>query len=184
MRWGIGRPRKEFLYEQDRYSQPAFKKGPRVVDTIMTPTTSIRSVNRVLKAFFPPSVILLAVAGCGIITHGTSQNIACTTMPAGAVIKSADGTTCTTPCTFTLKRKRDDLLTIGREGYETVTLSVRSVLSASSAGNVLLPGGFVFWGIDIVSGAGYRLVPDRVDVKLKPVEGGGTLMPLLGGVGL
>ena len=154
------------------------------MDAIMTPTTSKKSVSRVLKAFFPLSVILLAVAGCGIITHGTSQGIVCTTVPAGAVIKSADGTTCTTPCIFTLKRKKDDLLTIGREGYETVTLSVRSVLSASSAGNVLLPGGFVFWGIDIVSGAGYRLVPDRIDVKLKPVEGGETIMPFPGGVGL
>jgi hypothetical protein len=150
----------------------------------MTPTTSKRNANLVLKGFFPLFVALLAVAGCGIIIHGTSQSIVCTTMPAGAVIKSADGTTCTTPCTFTLKRKKDDLLTIGREGYETATLSVRSVLSASSAVNVLLPGGFVFWGIDIVSGAGYRLVPDRVDVKLKPVEGGETIMPLPGGVGL
>jgi hypothetical protein len=137
-----------------------------------------------MKGVFPLFMALFAFAGCGIITHGTSQSIVCTTMPAGAVIKSADGTTCTTPCTFTLKRKKDDLLTIGREGYETATLSVRSVLSASSAVNVLLPGGFVLWGIDIVSGAGYRLVPDRIDVKLKPVEGGETIMPFPGGVGL
>ena len=150
----------------------------------MTPTASKRSVNLVLKGFFPLFVALLAVAGCGIITHGTSQGIVCKTTPAGAVVKSADGTTCTTPCIFTLKRKKDDLLTIEREGYETATLSVRSVLSASSAANVLLPGGFVCWGIDIVSGAGYHLMPDRVDVKLKPVEGGGTIMPLPGGIGL
>ena len=113
---------------------------------------------------------LLAIAGCGMITHGTSQHIACTTSPAGAVVRSADGTTCTTPCTFTLKRKKDDLLTIEREGYETVTLPVHSALSATSAANVLLPGGLVCWGIDIVSGGGYRLAPDRVDVKLRPVE--------------
>ena len=150
----------------------------------MTSTTSKKSANRILKGFFPLFMALLAVAGCGIITHGTSQGIVCTTTPAGAVIKSAGGTTCTTPCTFTLKRKKDDLLTIEREGYETATLSVRSVLSASSAANVLLPGGFVCWGIDIVSGAGYHLVPDRVDVKLKPVEEGGAIMPLSGGVGL
>jgi len=150
----------------------------------MTPTTSKKSANRVLKGFSPLFVALLAVAGCGIITHGTSQSIVCTTMPAGAVIKSADGTTCTTPCTFTLKRKKDDLLTIGREGYETATLSVRSVLSASSAANVLLPGGFVCWGIDVVSGAGYHLVPDHVDVKLKPLEEGRIVTSLPGDVGL
>lgn len=123
-----------------------------------------------MKSFLPSLVAFLAVAGCGTIIHGTSQNIACTTTPAGATVTAADGTTCTTPCTFTLKRKKDELLTIEREGYETATLSVRSVLSASSAANVLLPGGFVCWGIDVASGAGYRLVPDRVDVELKPVD--------------
>ena len=137
-----------------------------------------------MKGVFPLFMALFAFAGCGIITHGTSQSIVCTTMPAGAVIKSADGTTCTTPCTFTLKRKKDDLLTIGREGYETATLSVRSVLSASSAANVLLPGGFVCWGIDVVSGAGYHLVPDHVDVKLKPLEEGRIVTSLPGDVGL
>jgi hypothetical protein len=113
---------------------------------------------------------LLAIADCGTIAHGTSQNIVCITSPAGAVVRSADGTTCTTPCSFTLKRKKNDLLTIEREGYETVTLPVHSALSATSAANVLLPGGLVCWGIDVVSGGGYRLASDRVDVKLRPIE--------------
>ncbi len=115
-------------------------------------------------------LVLFAIAGCGTIAHGTSQNIACITSPAGAVVTSADGTTCTTPCSFTLKRKKDDLLTIEREGYETVTLPVHSAFSASSAANVLLPGGLVCWAIDVASGGGYRLAPDRVNVMLKPLE--------------
>jgi hypothetical protein len=56
------------------------------------------------------------------MSHGTSQNISCATIPAGALVRSADGTACSTPCTVTLKRKKDDVLTIEREGYETVTL--------------------------------------------------------------
>ena len=131
-----------------------------------------------------PALVLTAAAGCGVLVHGTSQKILCTTSPPGALVKSAGGYECKTPCAVTLKRKNDVTLTIEREGYETATLSVRSVLSASSTANVLLPGGFVWWGIDIVSGAGYRLVPDHVDVKLKPVEEGGAIMPLPGGVGL
>jgi hypothetical protein len=124
-----------------------------------------------MKGSLPLLVAVLAMAGCGTIAHGTSQNIACTTTPAGATVKSSDGTTCTTPCTFTLKRKKDEHLTIEREGYETATFSVHSILSASSAAaNVLLAGGLVCWGIDIASGGGYRLVPDQVDVELKPVE--------------
>jgi len=123
-----------------------------------------------MKGFCLLFIALLAVAGCGTIAHGTSQNIVCVTSPAGAVVRSADGTTCTTPCTFTLKRKKDDVLTIEREGYETVALPLHSALSATSAANVLLPGGLVCWGIDIVSGGGYRLAPDRVDVTLRPIE--------------
>jgi hypothetical protein len=112
---------------------------------------------------------LLLLAGCGAISHGTSQNISCATVPAGAVVKSADGSTCSTPCTVSLKRKKDDVLTVEKEGYETVTLPVRSALSKASAGNILLPGGLVCWGVDVISGGGYHLVPERVDITLKPL---------------
>jgi hypothetical protein len=112
---------------------------------------------------------LLGLAGCGAMSHGTSQNISCATIPAGALVRSADGTTCSTPCTVSLKRKKDDILTIEREGYETVTLPVRSALSKASTGNILLPGGFICWGVDVISGGGYHLVPEQVHVTLKPL---------------
>ena len=118
-------------------------------------------------------LLLLALAAstaCGMITHGTSQNIACVTSPAGARVITADGTECTTPCALTLKRKRDDLLTIEKEGYETVNLPVRSVVSGATAGNILMPGAVICWAIDHVSGAEDRLVPEHVDVALKPLS--------------
>ena len=114
-------------------------------------------------------MMLLALTGCGFIAHGTSQKIYCMTNPDGALVRSVGGTSCKTPCTVTLKRKNDDVLTIEREGYETISLSLHSVLSKYSAGCILLPGGLVYWGIDMVCGAGYRLVPERVEVDLKPV---------------
>ena len=113
---------------------------------------------------------VLGAAGCGLIAHGTSQRITCNTTPAGALITTAEGTTCNTPCTFNLKRNKDETLTIERDGYETETLSLHSGLSARSAADVLLPGGLVCFGIDVVSGAGYQLTPERVDVNLKPVD--------------
>jgi hypothetical protein len=121
-----------------------------------------------MKALLP-ILALLALAGCGMISHGTSQSINCTTIPAGALVRSADGTTCSTPCTVSLKRKKDDVLTIERDGYETVTLPVRSAFSGASASNILLPGGLICWGVDVVSGGGYHLVPAQVAVTLKPV---------------
>ncbi len=115
-------------------------------------------------------VILACLTGCGVLTHGISQTILCTTTPAGASVKMADGTTCTTPCSVTLKRKKDDTMTIERDGYETMTLPVHSVLSKSSAGDILLPAGLVCWGIDVASGGAYQLVPEHVDIELKPAS--------------
>jgi len=126
------------------------------------------------------SLVFLALSvltGCGLIAHGTSQSIRCTTTPAGALVRAADGTTCSTPCTVTLKRKTDGVLTIEREGYETMTVSIRSVVSKSSAASVLLPGGLVCLGVDLASGAGYCLVPDSVELTLKPEAGKDAAKP-------
>ena len=112
--------------------------------------------------------IMACLTGCGLIAHGTSQKILCTTTPAGALVKMADGAACKTPCSVTLSRKKDGILTIEREGYETTTLPVHSVLTKSSAANVLLPAGLVCWGIDVASGGAYQLVPERINITLKP----------------
>jgi len=104
-----------------------------------------------------------------MIVHGTSQQVVCTTKPAGALVRSKGGGECTTPCSVKLNRKKDETLTIERDGYQTVTLPLRSVMLKSSLGVVLLPGGLVCWGIDLASGGAYRLVPDHVDVELTPI---------------
>ena len=132
-----------------------------------------RSVNGVKIPLIPLRLSLLllllsALAGCGTLIHGTSQNVICISSPAGALVRTADGTTCTTPCTVKLKRTKENFLTMEREGYEPVILPVHSSLSKTSVGEVLLPGGLVCWGIDLASGAAYHLHPERVDVSLKP----------------
>jgi hypothetical protein len=106
--------------------------------------------------------------GCATIVHGTHQDIACSTSPSGATVRSADGFKCTTPCTVTLTRKKDNTLTIEKEGYETSTVAIRSVLSGAVAGNIIA-GGLIGWGVDAVSGGQDRLVPETVDVTLKPL---------------
>lgn len=109
-----------------------------------------------------------ALAGCGTLVHGRSQDVVCISSPAGAVVRASDGASCTTPCSMKLKRKKDELLTIEREGYEPVVLEVHSTLSKLSAGEVLLPGGLICLGIDLAAGGAFRLTPERVDVDLTP----------------
>ncbi len=110
---------------------------------------------------------LLASTACGTMTHGTSQDISCVSHPAGAVVRTADGKTCTTPCSLTLNRKHEEILTIEKEGYEPETLPVHSSLSKGSAGQILLPGGLMYWAIDLASGGAFRLAPESVDIELK-----------------
>jgi hypothetical protein len=119
--------------------------------------------------------VLLALTACGVLSHGTSQELSCVTAPEGALVRSANGATCSTPCTVSLKRKHDDVLTIEKEGYETVALPVRSAISRASVGSILLPGGLIYWGVDLVSGGGYHLVPERVAITLKPLTERGSL---------
>jgi len=112
------------------------------------------------------TLVWLCGYGCATIVHGTTQNIPCTTTPAGATVRTTDGFKCTTPCNVTLKRKQDHTLTFEKEGCEPTTVAVRSVLSGAVAGNILA-GGLIGWGVDAASGGQYRLVPETLDVTLK-----------------
>lgn len=69
---------------------------------------------------------------------------------------------------MTLTRKKDNTLTIEKEGYETNTVTIRSVLSGAVAGNIIA-GGLIGWGVDAASGGQKRLVPETVDVTLRPL---------------
>lgn len=112
------------------------------------------------------ALVCLCGYGCATIVHGTTQDIPCTTTPAGATVRTTDGFKCTTPCNVTLKRKEDHTLTFEKEGCEATTVGVHSVLSGAVAGNILA-GGLIGWGVDAASGAQYRLVPETLDVTLK-----------------
>lgn len=123
---------------------------------------------RRFTAGLPLLFVLSTLAACGTLAHGTKQDVVCISSPAGAVVRTSDGTSCTTPCTIKLKRSKDELITIERDGYEPMIFPVHSSLSKANAGEVLLPGGLICYGIDLASGAAYRLSPERVDVNLKP----------------
>jgi hypothetical protein len=106
--------------------------------------------------------------GCATVIHGTTQDIACSSTPAGASVRSADGKQGTTPCTLTLTRKKDNNLTFEKDGYETTTVTMHSVMSGVVAGNIIA-GGLIGWGVDAATGAQKRLVPETVDITLKPL---------------
>ena len=111
-------------------------------------------------------------SGCATITRGTSEAFVIETDPPGAEATLSNGLRCSTPCSLTVKRRGDFVVTIKKEGYETVvsnvTSSVDSGGAAGMAGNVLL-GGVIGAGVDAGTGAMHSHKPNPLSVKLIPV---------------
>lgn len=125
------------------------------------------------------AVVLVLGSGCATITRGSSEAFVIETDPAGAEARLSTGIQCRTPCSLKVKRRGDFVVTIEKEGYETVQATVTSSIdnagSAGMAGNVLL-GGIIGAGVDAGTGAMHSHKPNPLMVKLElaqpaPAEG-------------
>ncbi len=113
------------------------------------------------------AMVIFILNGCATIVHGTKQSIPIATEPSGAQIV-VDGTERhTSPMNVILSRKHDHMVEISKEGYQTETIQVKSVLSGAVAGNIIA-GGVIGWGIDAASGGQWRLVPESINLRLRP----------------
>lgn len=120
--------------------------------------------------------LLLAVlltSGCATITRGTKDTLVVESDPAGANVTLSNGQTGRTPTSFKLPRKDNLIVTISKEGYETLTVNVNSQVSgagaAGMAGNVLV-GGLVGVVVDPLTGAMKDLRPNPVKVTMVPLK--------------
>lgn len=108
-------------------------------------------------------------SGCATVTRGTKDTLVVESDPAGAEVRLSTGQTGKTPTSFKLPRGDSLVVTIAKEGYETVMVNVNSQVvgagAAGMAGNVLV-GGFIGAGVDAFSGAMKDLKPNPVSVKL------------------
>ena len=112
---------------------------------------------------------LLAISsGCATIIHGTTQDVGITTDPTGADLLLDGKERYQSPIKVTMKRKEDHMVEIIKDGYQKETVYIQSVLSGAVAGN-LLAGGIIGMGVDAMSGGGYRLVPENIDIRLRPL---------------
>ena len=117
--------------------------------------------------------ISVAVVGCATITRGTSEAFIIESDPAGASAVLSTGLSCYTPCSLKVKRRGDFVVTVAKDGYETVRATVTSSVdrggAAGMAGNVLL-GGIVGAGVDAGTGAMHSHKPNPLTVQLVPTE--------------
>ena len=117
---------------------------------------------------FSVHLLLFLITGCATIIHGTTQDISVVTDPSGADLLVDGRERYKSPAKIILSRKNDHFIEITMDGYQKETVTIKSVLSGAVAGNIIA-GGLIGWGIDAASGGQYRLVPDHIDVRLRPL---------------
>lgn len=109
------------------------------------------------------------IVGCTTVTRGTKDVLVVESEPPGANVRLSNGMTGTTPTSFELPRKKNVVVTISKEGYETLNVNVTPKVvgagAAGMAGNVLI-GGLVGAAIDVGTGAMNDLYPNPIQVNL------------------
>jgi len=122
------------------------------------------------------AAVAFTVSGCATVMNGTSQPVSFKSDPDGATVKIIQGMSCTTPCEYEMKRGKDSMVTITRQGYQPVSVYVQSRTGGATFGNIIA-GGIIGGVVDGSNGASNHLYPNPVYVRLVPVDS--TAEPVL-----
>ena len=126
------------------------------------------------------SAVLVAVSavsatGCGVIMHGSRQDIMVQSSPAGAKLETNPVSgSYTTPTTLNLERKNSYTLTFTSAGYTPATFNIQNKLGVGTVIADVLLTGLVGVVVDGITGAWYALSPESATVTLtKATDGPG-----------
>lgn len=127
------------------------------------------------KSILILALVILCISfltGCATITRGAVpfQDVSVDSDPQGANVVANSGHEGVTPCVLKLEKNRIHVLEIVKKGYETAYVTIRKAVDDSSACN-LIAGGVIGIGLDDASGARYKLVPEKINVKLTKTTG-------------
>src|SRR5205823_5009562 len=111
----------------------------------------------------------LAGQGCATVVAGGGgdQRIKITSDPPGAAVTVDGQPHGATPTTVPLSRDTEHKVVLAAAGYEPAELTVRRYLNPWLLGNVVF-GGFLGLAVDVVSNSTHTLVPNELDVTLRP----------------
>ena len=125
--------------------------------------------ERIKKSFIWVIVvgIWLSGTGCASITTGRFQRVSIDSYPQDATVTISSGHRGVTPCSFDLQRNKNHVINISKKGHRTAQIMMRKTLCGSLAGNILI-GGVIGIGIDAMTGACFKLLPENVYVDLIP----------------
>jgi len=112
--------------------------------------------------------IALFAQGCATIMQGSTQQINVSSLPPGATVLVDGGLRFTTPAVLELSRKDAHQIEISLDGYHPEVVDLRPVTSNMVAGNFIV-GGLIGYAVDQSTGGAMRLVPEVVQVNLRPI---------------
>jgi len=143
----------------------------------------------------------MVLAGCATAMRGSSETVVFDSVPPGAEMRSIilnpcaeegscptedermvvdrsqpPGPACVTPCSISIPRKQELIVTFTKPGYLPQTVELRSKLSAEGgtlavAGAAVSITGFI---VDAANCAGCDHYPNPLKVTLQPVSSGGV----------
>lgn len=114
-----------------------------------------------------------ALSGCASITRGQTEQITITTTPSEASVRTSMNHQCQSPCTLTVARKDEFIVTATKPGYREASVPIKTKVAgngaAGFAGNILV-GGIVGMGVDAATGATLDHYPNPVVLNLEPAS--------------
>jgi hypothetical protein len=112
------------------------------------------------------AITMMQLTGCATMINGRHQQVDIDSTPTGANVLIDGKDIGLTPTTATLKRNKNHGLRLTKDGYHDEHRELKSEISGAVAGNIIA-GGFIGWGVDAMTGAQYKIVPNNVHVQLK-----------------
>jgi len=123
------------------------------------------------------SMALVFLSSCATIVNGSKQTVSFMSEPSRATITVGGEFTTQTPAALPLKRGKDYLVLVQKDGYDTKTVTINSSFvhwvqaTLGNVWNYILPGLVV----DAISGGAYEFDQPLVNVILtKSVESGAS----------
>jgi hypothetical protein len=110
-------------------------------------------------------LLMLGLAGCASIIHGTHQDVGITSAPTGASVTIDNIQSGITPVFAKLTRKNNHIVRIELPGYQPLDLTVTRSVSGWVWGNVAI-GGLIGLAVDAISGGMYKLSPEQLSATL------------------
>lgn len=113
----------------------------------------------------PVVALALTATSCATIVCGSKQSVSVTSSPANADIIVDGKFEARTPANLSLERKKSHTLVLHLDGYKDYELKLERKFNAWYIGNLAF-GGLIGIIVDPITGAMYKLTPDKVHTDL------------------